>query len=262
MGVVMHQLPIIVAEAPAHPVYGENPVEEGGGRADGHQGVHVRGAVDERFETDLEKAPVDEKHRDGQKQLGERRDQRVFLSHKNAGNGKPHHMPHGDVHEGNQNEDGGNQSGFHRLLVLQGAVLPVLPFFAEAAFSLRILLRMVLLHRRSAVADPADGLADIAFGDCIFIVGDGHVVGKEAHIDLRHAGQLTDAARDVCLTCRAGHAGDVIFFCFHSDPAFCRRRAADYFNLRISSKASSTICVFPLCTSSTTQVSMCSFRMI
>ena len=186
-------------------------------------------------------------------------------------------MSHGDVHEGNQNDDGRNQSGFHRFLVLQGTILPVLPFFAEAAFSLCGSLCVGLLHGGGAVADFADGLNDVAFGDRRFIIGNGHVVGKEAYVDLGHARQLTDTARDVCLACRAGHAGDVIFFCFHNDllyssgliPSVDRsfQRAelfqrTDYFSLRISSKASSTICVLPFCTSSTTQVSMCSFRIM
>ena len=277
MGIVMYQFHVIVAKPRSQTIHGENSINKGSGRTDGHQGVHVRGPHDERLKTGLEKVPVNEKHRNGQKQLGERRNQRIFRSHKNAGNGKPHHMSHGDVHEGNQNDDGRNQSGFHRFLVLQGTILPVLPFFAEAAFSLCGSLCVGPFHRGGAVADFADGLDDVAFRDRRFIIGNGHVVGKEAYVDLGHARQLTDTARDVCLACRAGHAGDVIFFCFHNDllyssgliPSVDRsfQRAelfqrTDYFSLRISSKASSTICVLPFCTSSTTQVSMCSFRIM
>ena len=212
MGVFMDKPHIPVAEPISQPEHGEQPVHQRRPRANGHQGIHVGRPVPQRLKTRLEKMAVDKQHGDCQKQLGQGVYQRVFHTHKEPGHRQPHHAAHGNVHQGHQQHNGRNKPALHLLLAVQGLVLPGLPLAAETALAWRGCLP---LQRGGAVADFFHSLDDVLLAHLALVVGDGHLVGQQADVYILHALQFGDAPGHVGLAGGAGHAGDVVFFCFH-----------------------------------------------
>ena len=210
----MDQLHVPVAEPIGQPEHGEQPVHQRRPRANGHQGIHVGRPVPQRLKARLEKVPVDKQNRYGQEQLGQGVHQGVFHTHKEPGHRKTHHAAHSDVHQGHQQHNRGNKPALHLFLAVHGLVLASLPLAAEPALALGG--GWLLLQRGSAVADFFHRLDDVLLAHLALVVGDGHLVGQQADVYLLHALQLGDAPGHVGLAGGAGHAGDVVFFCFHT----------------------------------------------
>ena len=93
----MHQLHIPVAQAPANAVNGPDPVNNGGGRSDGDERIHIGCPVPKSFEAAGEIFVVDRYDWQAEKQLGKRKNHGVFVAEKNSRQRPAHHMAHGQV---------------------------------------------------------------------------------------------------------------------------------------------------------------------
>ena len=92
----------------AHAVEHGGAPEEGHGGAQGHQGVHVGGAVPQGGKTGGEEFSVDDHDAQGEQQLGQGQGQMV--PPEESGQRRPQHVgPHGQVHEHQQEPQGEDQ---------------------------------------------------------------------------------------------------------------------------------------------------------
>ena len=70
-----------MTEAVSHAEHGKEPIDQGGPRANGHQGIHIGGKMYQRLQAVLVKVPVDKQHRNGEEQLHQGRNHGVFRAH-------------------------------------------------------------------------------------------------------------------------------------------------------------------------------------
>src|SRR5699024_7001273 len=117
-GVAVHQGHISVAQAPADEVQGRHAVDNGGGGAHGDEGVHVGGEVEQGFEAHPEILLVDDQRGQGEQKQGEGVHHGVLLPQKAGGDGPAHHVPHGQVEQGDEEDQGGDEPQLHVLLIL------------------------------------------------------------------------------------------------------------------------------------------------
>ena len=213
VGVFLHQGHIPVAEAVSHSEHGKEPIDQGSPRANGHQGVHIGGQMDEGFQAVLVKVPVDKQHRNGEEQLHQSGNHGVFRAHQKSGHRQPHHVAHGHIHQGHQQNHRGDKPVLHVFPLFFGPASTFLPLAAKILFATAARLRLLL--RESPIADFFYGAGDLLRVYFRLIIGHRHLIGQQAHIHILHALQLLDTPGHVGLAGGAGHAGDSVFFLRH-----------------------------------------------
>ena len=146
--------------------------QEGNGRTQGHQGIHIGSPVEQGLETAGVKVLVDVHDDNGQEHLGKHQSQMVPVQQ--SGHRPPQHVvAHGDVHEQEQEPQGGNQPPAEpgRLMVLQG-------FFIGGQLFRHSLFGLGGSFDGSPVACVLHGLDNIPIGGGPFHP---HAVGQEGN---------------------------------------------------------------------------------
>ena len=180
-------------------------VTKGRRRAQGHQGIHVRGPVPEALEAADKKLLVDHHDRRRQQQLGQPLGHMVSLV-EGRQRPAPHHVPHGKVHQHRQKQQGPEQALFQRQGLMVGQQILA-----------RVCRRRRPLFRR-AIAAGLNGLDDLLGGGAPLHA---HGVGQQTDRAGGHPGHLGDSFLD------AGAAGGAAHSChaelFHRITPFLGR---------------------------------------
>ena len=214
--------------------------DKGGGGPQGHQGVHVGGAVQQALETADEKLLVDDHDDAGQQQLNQGHCDVIPVEPGRQGPA-PHHVSHREIHQDHQKSQRRNQPPpeLGGLVVGQG-VQGCIGRRGRGGPG---------LFGAGAVARLLDRLNDGGGGGGTLHP---HGIGQQAHRTGRDPRHLADRLFNPGAACRAAHPGDVVLF--HDSSL----GAAAYFISRWTTRtSSSTVSYLPASRSSTTQVRMC-----
>ena len=200
--------------SPGHGEQHAGGIPEGGRRAQGDQGVHIRSAVEQALISADKKLLVDDHHDGGQKKLDQAHGDMIVIE-EGRKRPSPHHVTHGKVHENEQKPQGGKQPFFEyrRFMIPQGFLL-FLDAGAAASggtggsFS------------GSAIACVRDGTDDRFRGGSSF---NPHGIGQKAHTAGGDAGDLGNGLLHPGLTGGTAHTGYCILFHIRSTPYFLIR---------------------------------------
>ena len=169
------------------------------------------------------------------------------------------HMEHGHIHQNQQKSDGNAKSPFHGSCILLQlsvqSILAVLSFSCAACSTLMGSAFMgvsLFFHQLCTVSGLYHCCYNICLSQTLFIIYYIHGFCKQIDACLSHSVKLAYRLLHMGGAGRTGHTCNMIPFLHHL--------AFFHFNFLISSTASSTIWVLPFLTSSTTQVSICSFK--
>ena len=193
VAVLHHQRLIASGQPRADHADGEQPVHQRRARAQRHQRVHAGCAGAQALPAGNKKVPVDEAHRQGQRQLGQPVPQRArAVALQKGGQRQARHVSHRQVHQRNEKAQAGNQAFF------QAGGLGV----GQCGLQTGV--------RIGAVARSLHGGADSGLHVAARIGGVVHLhgIGEQAHRDLRHAGHGGHRLLHVSGAGRAGHPGD------------------------------------------------------
>ena len=196
--VLLHQFHVAMSQTIADLEDGEHAVNDGGDGTNGNKGVHIRRAVEEGFETGLVILIVEVHDGQGQQKLNKSKGEGIFHTREETWNRCAHHMAHGDIEQGNQENEGPHQPVFHpgQLLghdVLLGCCLGLRRFLGEGG----------------AVAGGRDRADDLVRRHRPLVVCDLHVVGQQVDIHSGHAGGFADGLFHMGRAGRTGHTCNV-----------------------------------------------------
>ena len=212
---LLHPGHVPVPQAVADLEDGGDTVDHGGRGAHGDQGVHIGRAVEEGLEAHPVVLVVDIHDGQHQQELDEGKGQGVPAVMEEGGEGPAHHMPHGDIEEGDEEAQGDEETALHAvelLLHLPGRVRPGVP---GAGGGLR-------LGQGAAVARRVHGGDDILRRLGRRVVLHRHGPAQQVHIDLADALQLPYCLVHMGGAGGAGHAGDGKFLLHVTvSPSFC-----------------------------------------
>ena len=202
-GILFHHGHIHVAQSPADAVQGGDTVDHGGGGAYGNEGVHVGGEVEQRLKAHPVVFLVDDHDGHGEQEQGEGVGHGIFHAMEEVRDGPAHHVAHGQVEQGNEEDEGGDEPGLHALqLILHGVGSGdgggVLPRRGGQGCAVAC-----LLHRGD------DGLRrdGIVAVHC-------HGAAQQVHVHVLHSRQLPHGLVHMSGARRAGHTGNGKFL-FH-----------------------------------------------
>lgn len=76
---------------------GINAIQNGGGGADGHEGIHGGGTAEQRGEASAEITELQNGDGQGERQLRQTEPQGILMAGKEGGQRQAHHVAHGDI---------------------------------------------------------------------------------------------------------------------------------------------------------------------
>ena len=200
--VLGHPRHIAVAQAPAHLVDGKDTVDDGGGGAHGNERIHIGRAMQQRLDSYLIIFIV--KIHDGQRQqqLGQPEGHGVLVPQQKGGQGRPHHVAHGDIKQGDQKDKGPDQPALHGGQLLGHGIVAGLDrrFVSPAA-----------LGQRGPVARIHHRFDNVVCGQNVLVVLNRHGVGHQTHIGGLDPLQLADGLLHMGRAGGTGHACNVEF---------------------------------------------------
>ncbi len=91
-----------MAQPPADKVQGSNAIDHGGGGAHSDERIHIGGEVEQGLEAHPEVLLIDDESGDGEQKQGQGVYHGVFRAMEKGGDRPTHHMPHGQVEQGDQ----------------------------------------------------------------------------------------------------------------------------------------------------------------
>ena len=166
------------------------------------------GALEQGLKADLIVFVVEIHNWQGEQQLGQAKSHRIFRAQEEPRQGGAHHVPHGDVEQGDQKDKGPDQA------VLHGGELLLHPGLGPGGAC----LGGSRLGQGGSIARVDDGVDDAAGGEDVLVVLDGHGIGHQADLSLLDAVQPVDRLFHMGGAGRTGHACDVKFL-FHCIPS-------------------------------------------
>ena len=110
---MLHPGHISVSQAPADLVESHQTVGHSGSGAQGNEGVHVGRTAPQSLKSHLVVLVVDIHDGQQQKHLGQGVNESIFRAMEEARNGQTHHMPHGEIKEGNKKAEGDDKPPLH-----------------------------------------------------------------------------------------------------------------------------------------------------
>ena len=179
--------------------------------AERDQRVHVRRAVHQARESADEKLLVNDHADRREDHLQEREPDGIVLKERRHGEA-PHHVPHREIHEDEQEAERGDQPSpqLRRLAVLQGVLLrgELREVTLSSGVAVRFRLRGRALHRRAVagVFHRPDDL--LRRGRSL----DAHRIREEGHRAGGHARHLADRLLHARLAGRAAHSRYCVLF--------------------------------------------------
>ena len=163
----------------------DEAVHEGDRRAQRDERIHIRHELDRRAHAAHEKLPVDEENEQRQPHL-------KTVIQPAVRHGNAHHMPHGKVHFGNEQNEGKHKAHAERELLF------------------------LLFGNRAEVVCAVSERGNRAFnarvGDDALVEGDFHALAHERDGASLHPFEFGDGALDARRARRARHSRDGIFF--------------------------------------------------
>ena len=182
-----------------HPVKDVDGPAEGHARAECHKCIHVRRPVKQRLEAGSEEVLVDDHHDRRQKHLRQCQSQ-MIVREECRERPSPHIVPHGDVHQDSEEENGILQPSdqLRRRVILQGFLLRPESGTRASFAALRALLPEAgavagLLNRRDDSSAVRRSL-------------DAHRIGQKRDRDRLHTRHLRNSLFDMSLAGRAAHS--------------------------------------------------------
>ena len=199
--VLLHQSHVPSADAVDDLVQGEYAVHHGGGRAHGHQGVHVGRPVPQGLEAALVVLVVDIEDGKGQQQLGQGVGPHVLMPGQEGGDRHAQHMPHGQVEQGQQEHHGPHEAALHpRQLLLQDVVGAALLRLGPGPGG-----------ERGPIARGLHRLDDVVGGQDALVKIRRHGVGHQAHVGGADALQLAHRLLHMGRAGGTAHARNIEF---------------------------------------------------
>ena len=197
--VLLHPFHIAVAQAIADLEDGEHAVDDGGDGPDSDEGIHVGRAVEEGLEAVFKVFVVEVHDWQGQQELHQGEGGRVFHPGQEPRQRRAHHVAHGDIEEGDEEDEGPDQPVLHLGQLLGHDVLLWLRRPGRGRFP----------GQGRAVADGLHGADDALRRDRALVIGDLHVVCQQVDADVGHAGGLAHGLFHMGRAGRAGHPRDL-----------------------------------------------------
>ena len=205
MGELCHHSHVAMSQRPANLVEGVDAVQHARTRADGDEGVHVGRPHPQGPETVPEVFVVDDGDDEGQQEECECEVHRVLKSQEEGRQWPAHHMAHGDVEEGDGEDDRPDEAPPHGKVFLLRLVLRLL------AHSLRLPSASVRLEAGS-VAGLRYGVDDHAARKVLLVVVDHHAVLQQVDRHRAHAFEFLHRLLDPGRACGAAHAAYIVPF--------------------------------------------------
>ena len=201
--VLLHPGHVPVAQAVADLVNGKDAIDHSRDGAHSDERVHIGAAVEQGAEAVFVVLVVDIQDRQGEQELGKGEGYGVLVTHQESGEGGAHHVPHGDIEQGNQEEKGEDEAALHR-----GELrfhLGLRPLSGSPGWD-------PSLGGQGGAVSCLDHRLDDAFGGKGgLVVLHIHGVGHQADLRPAYALQLVHRLFHMGGACGAGHTGDVKF---------------------------------------------------
>ena len=199
------------AQVPGDEEQGRHAVHHCGGGAQGDQRVHVGGAVPQGLEAHGVVFAVDEHNGQGQQELDHGHHQGVGRLVEEGGQGPAHHVAHGDIEQGRQEHQRGEEAALHAGGLLRHDVSG--PGYGGRG----------RLARRSgeggAVARLLHGVDDLVGGGLVGIFHQ-HGVAQQVDVAGLHAGHAVHGLLHMGGAGCAGHACYIKFLLHRIHQAF------------------------------------------
>ena len=173
---------------------GINAIQNGGGGADGHEGIHGGGTAEQRGEAPAEVAELQDCDGQGEHQLHQAEPQGIVMAGKEGGQRQAQHVAHGDVEQHRQKPHADPQAG------ALAAGSPRRGLGGRAARGARW---------TGAVAGRGHGPADLCFGELAIVIFYQHAVLHQINSDGRDPRQCRDRPLHMGAAGGTAHAGHI-----------------------------------------------------